>query len=162
MFRIGAQSNSCRIRCVICWCLWCHFPLNNSEKAALDIMELIKIDPGYYMTKNVDLPICVVNFHPFIACQNHRKYVGRCCVIPKKAARQKHWNWRNPMWKVELLESSTSLLVSWLVVLYAWLMMFYVVGLSFFNGLKVLNDLEGFFYYLRQKWKPISSFRCFS
>ena len=50
-FGIGAQSNSCRIRCVICWCLWCHFPLNNSEKAALDIMELLKIDLGYYMTK---------------------------------------------------------------------------------------------------------------
>ena len=26
-----------------------HF--NNGEKAVLDIMELLKIDPGYYMTK---------------------------------------------------------------------------------------------------------------
>ena len=27
-----------------------HF--NNGEKAALDIMELLKVDPGYYMTKS--------------------------------------------------------------------------------------------------------------
>ena len=59
-----------------------HF--NNCEIAALDIMELLKVDPGYLST-------CVVNVCPFIVCWNYRKNVGRCCVIPKtKAARQKH------------------------------------------------------------------------
>ena len=64
-----------------------HF--NNGEKAALDIMELLSA-------------------HPFIGCRNHRKNVRRCCFIPKKKAiTQKHWNWKNLIWKGELLKPST-------------------------------------------------------
>ena len=65
-----------------------HF--NIGEKAALDIMELLKIDPGYYMTRCLDLSIYVLNVHPFIGCRNQRKSIGRSCIIPKKKQQDKN------------------------------------------------------------------------
>ena len=84
-----------------------HF--NNGEKAALDIMELLKIDPGYYMTK------CWKSVNMHRKCSSYLYDVGTtektsegAASFQKEARRQKHWNWRNLKWKEQLLKSSTS------------------------------------------------------
>ena len=66
-----------------------HF--NNGKKAALDIMELLKIDPGYYMTKccsSVNRRRKSSSIHR--VSEPQKKKFERCCFIPKKEARQKH------------------------------------------------------------------------
>ena len=78
------QSSLCRLD-VLSVGVYDAIPHFNGEKATLDILELLKVDPGYYMTSLVDLSICVKNVHLFIGCRNHRKKnVGRCCVVHKK------------------------------------------------------------------------------
>ena len=46
-----AQSNSCRFRCVNVGAYDAITNFNNDEKATLDILELFKIGPDYYITK---------------------------------------------------------------------------------------------------------------
>ena len=47
------QSNTCQSKYIVLWCLWCctvsHF--NYGQKAALDTIRLLGIDPGIYITK---------------------------------------------------------------------------------------------------------------
>ena len=53
----------------------------------LNIMELLKIQVTWQCV--VDLPIYVANVHPFIGRWNHRKCLGRCCIIPKQSRKTK-------------------------------------------------------------------------
>ena len=66
-----------------------HF--NNGEKVALDIMELLKIDPGYYMTK------CSRSVNMHRKCSSYSYDVGNtektsegAASFQKEARRQKH------------------------------------------------------------------------
>ena len=53
-------------------------------------MKLFKTYPVYYMTKCCRSVNVCRKRHPFIGCCNHRKNIGRCCVIPKKKQQGKN------------------------------------------------------------------------
>ena len=64
--------------------------INNGEKAALDIKELLKFDPGCYKTKSCSS----VNIHckhsSIYRVSEARKNVGRCCRHFKEKQKDKN------------------------------------------------------------------------
>ena len=91
---------------------------NIAEKAALDIMELLKINSGYYTAKccrSVKVPRKHSSIYRML--EQQKKHRKKLSFSKKNVARQKHWNYRNLIWKGELLESSTSYFISLFAVL---------------------------------------------
>ena len=59
-----------------------HF--NNGEKTVLNIMELLQVDPGYYITKSCRSVNMRRKLSSIYRMSEPQKNVGRYCIIQKK------------------------------------------------------------------------------
>ena len=64
--------------------------INNGEKAALDIMELLKFDPGCYKTKSCRSVYMHCKHSSIYRVSETRKNVGRCCPHFKEKQKDKN------------------------------------------------------------------------